>query len=226
MMVAKATAQDKGFAARWSSRLTYLSSCFPPALRETALAWQQILSDRGQNTLIAHSDAKKRQPGPEICPPRQILSTCATTTTRARVKSRAQCSPQSIPLPTGLGISGREHISHDYMPRDAPQGRGAGAHFSNCLFLCGRKAHLQEGTWISRGSKMRGGKLLDHGTPDIDCECRRATATSPAEAGVVRETSTARALCKGSFPSAVISRGKTQQQLLEFPLQEIRCAGQ
>ena len=101
MMVAKATAQDKGFAARWSSRLTYLSSCFPPALRETALAWQQILSYRvQQHTLIAPSDAKKRQPGPEICPPRQILSTCATTTTRARVKSRAQCSPQSIPLPT------------------------------------------------------------------------------------------------------------------------------
>ena len=193
---------------------------------ETALAWQQILSDRGQNTLIAHSHAKKRQPGPEICPPRQILSTCATTTTRARVKSRAQCSPQSIPLPTGLGISGREHKSDDPMPRDAPQGRGAGAHFSNCCVLCGRKAHLQEGTWISRGSITRGGKLLDHGAPDIDCECRRATATSPAEAGVVRETSTARALCEGPFPPAVISRGKIKQQLLEFPLQEIRCAGQ
>ena len=68
MMVAKATAQDKGFAARRSSRSTYPSPCFPPALRETALAWQQILSDRGQNTLIAPSNAKKRQPGPEICP--------------------------------------------------------------------------------------------------------------------------------------------------------------
>ena len=56
MMVAKATAQDKGFAARWSSRLTYRSSCFPPALMETALAWQQVLSDHGQNTLIAPSD--------------------------------------------------------------------------------------------------------------------------------------------------------------------------
>ena len=73
---------------------------------------------------------------------------------------------------------------------------------------------------------MRGGKLLDHGAPDIDCEAHRATATAPAEAGVVRETSTARALCKVPFPPAVVSRGKTQQQLLEFPLQEIRCAGQ
>ena len=73
---------------------------------------------------------------------------------------------------------------------------------------------------------MRGGKLLDHGAPDIDCECRRATATSPAEAGVVRETSTARASRKVPFPPAVISGGKTHQQLLEFPSQEIRCAGQ
>ena len=84
-MVAIATAQDKGFAARRSSRSTYPSPCFPPSLIATALAWQQVLSDRSQNTLIKPSDAKKRQPGPEICPPRQILSTCAMTTTRARV---------------------------------------------------------------------------------------------------------------------------------------------
>ena len=120
-------------------------------------------------------------------------------------------------LPTRLGISGREHMSDDYMPRDAPQGRGAGAHFSNCLILCGRKAHLQVGSWISRGSKTRGGKLLDHKALDIDCESHRATATSPADAGVVRETSTARALRKVPFPPAVISRGKIKQQLLEFP---------
>ena len=30
MMVAKATAQDKGFAARWSSRLTYLLVMLSP----------------------------------------------------------------------------------------------------------------------------------------------------------------------------------------------------
>ena len=44
------------------------SSCFPPSLKATALVWQQILSYRGQNTLFAPSNAKKRQPGPEICP--------------------------------------------------------------------------------------------------------------------------------------------------------------
>jgi len=65
-----------------------------------------------------------------------------------------------------------------------------------------------------------GGKLLDHGALDIDRESRRSTATSPAKVGAVRETSTARALCKGPFPPAVISRGKINQQLLETRAQD------
>ena len=55
--------------------------------------------------------------------------------------------------------------------------------------------------WISRGSKTRGGKLFDHGALDIDREARRPTATSPAEAGAVRETSTARAPRRAHFHS-------------------------
>ena len=111
MMVAKATAQDKGFAARWSSRLTYLSSCFPPSRMETALAWQQILSDRGQNTLIAPSDeeaptrARDLPASPNLVNLRndnntsksQIARTMLATVDSAAHRTRHQWSGAHIP---------------------------------------------------------------------------------------------------------------------------------
>ena len=64
MMVAKATAQRQETCSALVDATTHLLVMLSPSL----IAWQQILSDRGQNTLIAPSNAKKRQPGPEICP--------------------------------------------------------------------------------------------------------------------------------------------------------------
>ena len=129
MMVAKATAQDRGFAARWSSRLTYLSSCFPPSLMEAALAWQQVLLDRGQNTLIAPSDeeaptrARDLPASPNLDNLRndsntnksQIARTVLATVGAAAHKTRHQWSGAHVRRPHAMGC--------------APGARGGGALF-------------------------------------------------------------------------------------------------
>ena len=216
-MVAIATAQDKGFAARRSSRSTYLLvMLFPVPDSDRARLATGPFGPQPEHPDCALGREEAPARARDLPAPPDLVNLRNDNNT-SKSQSRAHCSPQSVQLPTGLGISGREHIPDESVRMMVAKATAQGAHFSNCLILCGRKAHLQVGSWISRGSKTRGGKLLDHRAPDIDCEAHRATASSPAEAGVVRETSTARAPRKVPFPPAVISRGKIKQQLLEFP---------
>ena len=145
-MVAIATAQDKGFAARRSSRLTYLLVMLSPhpdsdraRLATGPFGPQPEHPDQALGREEAPARARDLPAPPDLVNLRNDNNT-------SKSQSRAHCSPQSVQLPTGLGISGREHMSDDLMPRDAPQGRGAWALFSNCLILREGKAHLQERT--------------------------------------------------------------------------------
>ena len=120
MMVAKATAQRQEICSALVDATTHLLVMLSPLLDSDRA---RLVTDPFGPRPEHPDHALKREEAPARArdlPASPNMSTCATTTTRARVKSRAQSSPQEAMLPRGLGTNGRKHIRYgipDYWVR-------------------------------------------------------------------------------------------------------------